>query len=200
MQSKTLQQASVPTLQGQLDRIQTVLEVFEIMMSNASSQHLSSTTSLSPNNRNSQHFYHQFQNQPHPFVSSSMDSTAAGLDGSYSTRSMSLSLHAVPSSLGFFPGWDPTRTSGSSSQVDWNTGGSMPQCDYTNIDWRLESTASLRPSAKPKIRSANGAVGTDSSAGLHEWASPFAGTDLFIIIPRQFLLSPFSVRRGDDFK
>ncbi|KAF8396281.1 hypothetical protein HHK36_017896 [Tetracentron sinense] len=187
----------------------------EIMKSNASSQHLSSTTSISPNNRNSQHFYHQLQNQPHPFVSSSMDSTAAGWEGSMSRTGMSSSLRAVPSSLGLFSGWGPTGTSDSSSRVDWNTGGLMPQCDYTNIDWRLESTSSSRPSglwlglasfvknngmhdswspstsagAKPKIRSVNGAVGTDSSAGLHEWTSPFAGTDLFSI-PRQFSTSP----------
>ncbi|CAO2832641.1 unnamed protein product [Amaranthus hypochondriacus] len=46
---------------------------------------------------------------------------------------------APASSLGLFSGLGSTCTSGSNSAVDWNTSGSMPSCDYTNIDWSLDS-------------------------------------------------------------
>ncbi|XP_010245149.1 PREDICTED: uncharacterized protein LOC104588773 isoform X2 [Nelumbo nucifera] len=180
-------------------------------------------TSLSSSNMSSQQFY---QPQYQPFASSPMESTTNGWGGSWSSTGNSSSL-SVPSSLGLFSGWGSTGASGSNSPVDWNTGDSMPQCDYTNIDWTLESTSS-RPNglwlglasfvknsrmydswssatsaaAMPAMRSAtssgvcitglqDGVVATDtsSSAGSHEWTSPFAGKDLFSL-PREFVTSP----------
>lgn len=61
-----------------------------------------------------------------------------GTAGTLPSPSSSSSL-TVPSSLGLFSGWGSTGVSGASSPVDWNTGGSIPQCDYSSIDWTLES-------------------------------------------------------------
>ncbi|XP_077241612.1 uncharacterized protein LOC143882094 [Tasmannia lanceolata] len=201
----------------------------ETLKPNVGLGHLPSV-GLSNSNPSSQQFYHQPRYQT--FASSPMDSSATGWGGlgSWNTNgpppSPSSSL-ALPSSLGLFTGWGSNGTSGSSSPVDWNTtGGSMPQCDYTNIDWSVDSSPSSRPngnglllglslyaksslmydglseiSAGGKVtRSAgNGVVGlqerggvstdTSSSAGSHEWTSPFAGKDLFSL-PRQFVNSP----------
>ncbi|KAL0390746.1 UNVERIFIED_CONTAM: hypothetical protein Scaly_0431700 [Sesamum calycinum] len=53
---------------------------------------------------------------------------------------------AAASSLGLFSGVGTNGTSGSSSPVDWNTGSSMLQFDYTNIDWSLDrGSLSARP-------------------------------------------------------
>lgn len=61
---------------------------------------------------------------------------------------LSASPLTVPSSLGLFSGWGPGGGSGSTSSVDWSTGGSMSQLDYTNIDWTLESASNLKPSSE----------------------------------------------------
>ncbi|XP_010251914.1 PREDICTED: uncharacterized protein LOC104593648 [Nelumbo nucifera] len=199
----------------------------EIMKSSGGLQHIP-TTSLSSSNLSSQQFY---QSQYQPFASSPVEPRTTSWGGSWSTLGSASSSLAVPSSLGLFSGWGSTGASGSNSPVDWNTGGSMPQCDYTNIDWTLESTSSSKPNglwlglasfmnnsrmydswssatsagAKPVMRSATtngvciaglqdgGVAATDtsgtSSAGSHEWTSPFAGKDLFSL-PRQFVTSP----------
>ncbi|KAL0435271.1 UNVERIFIED_CONTAM: hypothetical protein Sradi_0235000 [Sesamum radiatum] len=53
---------------------------------------------------------------------------------------------SAASSLGLFSGLGANGSSGSSSPVDWNTGGSMLQFDYTNIDWSLDlGTLTSRP-------------------------------------------------------
>ncbi|KAF5191758.1 Ubiquitin-associated/translation elongation factor EF1B protein [Thalictrum thalictroides] len=112
----------------------------EISKSDGGLQHVPSTTSIAPNNLSSQQYFHNPNHQP--FTSSPVDTPGSGWGSSYGTTgTSSLSSLAVPSSLGLFSGWGSTGASGSSSPVDWNTGGSMPQCDYTSIDWTLESTA-----------------------------------------------------------
>ena len=97
---------------------------------------------------NSQQFYPQDQHQQ--FISSSVDSVGSGWGGSYNvpgttTRSSSSSSPAVPSSLGLFIG---CGSSGSSPPVDWGSSrGSIPQRDYTSIDWSLDSTPLPLPSS-----------------------------------------------------
>ncbi|KAA8549982.1 hypothetical protein F0562_001661 [Nyssa sinensis] len=107
--------------------------------------HIPSTRSLSPSDPTSNQFY----NQPHyqhqqQFVSSSgsMDSpgTTQG-NGSWSRTGTSPTL-AAASSLGLFSGLGSNGSSGSSSPVDWSTGISMLQSDYTNIDWTLDRGSS----------------------------------------------------------
>ncbi|KAK9156578.1 hypothetical protein Scep_003152 [Stephania cephalantha] len=113
---------------------------------NASLPQISSSTNIGPNSINAQQFYHQ----PHyqSLVSTQMESPASGWGGSWSTTTSGMSSSssstslAVPSSLGLFSGWGSNGGSGSSSSIDWNTGGSIPHCDYTSIDWTLESTSS----------------------------------------------------------
>lgn len=53
---------------------------------------------------------------------------------------------AAASSLGLFSG---VGANGGSSSVDWNTGSSLSQFDYTNIDWSLDrGTLSSRPPSR----------------------------------------------------
>ncbi|XP_072977879.1 uncharacterized protein [Typha angustifolia] len=107
----------------------------------------------------------------------------------------------VPSSLGLF-----TRSGSASAPVDWSTGGLTP-CDYTSIDWSLD-TKLLMPSIKSDLlsdtwstmfmggkavrhamnagdvniaglRNSNLAIDSSFSAGSHEWTSPFSEKDLF---------------------
>ncbi|XP_026666044.2 uncharacterized protein LOC103721664 [Phoenix dactylifera] len=153
------------------------------------------------------------QNHFQTFVSRPMDSGATGWGGSWSPTGTSSSL-AVPSSLGLFTGWGSSGSS-ASSPVDWSTGGSTPR-DYTSIDWSLD-LALLRPSvksdrlsdtwspmfmggkiARPVVNGGgvyiaglqDGSLASESSsAGSHEWTSPFAGKDLFRV-PRQYVTSP----------
>ncbi|KAG6411369.1 hypothetical protein SASPL_129450 [Salvia splendens] len=58
-------------------------------------------------------------------------------NGSWNKGGASPTLSAA-SSLGLFSGLGASGSSGSSSPVDWSTGSSMLQCDYTNIDWSLD--------------------------------------------------------------
>ncbi|OVA20664.1 Ubiquitin-associated domain/translation elongation factor EF-Ts [Macleaya cordata] len=117
----------------------------EIMKSNGGLSYIPSTRNLNhSSNLNAQQYYPQSHYQQ-PFVSNPvMDPSGADAWGSsWNTtgpQSPSSSL-AVPSSLGLFSGWGPTGGSGSTSPVDWNSGGSMPQFDYTSIDWTLETTS-----------------------------------------------------------
>ncbi|XP_058107328.1 uncharacterized protein LOC131250939 [Magnolia sinica] len=102
-------------------------------------------------NRGSQQIYLQRSQHQQPYAASSTDSSAAvGWGSSWSMTGPS-SL-AVPSSLGLFMGWSSNGTSsGSSSPVDWTTAGSMPVCDYNNIDWSLESTTTSPSSRQDRL-------------------------------------------------
>ncbi|CAA2974023.1 Hypothetical predicted protein [Olea europaea subsp. europaea] len=89
-----------------------------------------------------------------PNVSSSLPGTALGWcptsagtmksNGLWNKASTSPKLSAA-TFLGLFSGLGTNGASGSSSPVDWNTGNSMSQLDYTNIDWSLDRGSSLRP-------------------------------------------------------
>lgn len=147
--------------------------------------------------------------QQQQFVSSgsSMDSSGTKIR---------LPALAPPSSLGLFSGIGTSMIS-NSSQVDWSTGSSTLQFDYTNIDWSLDRGSLLsRPnyvqqsngfgygvnssSMRPGLPKGNGAVamvglqeGLVSNdaivGGSREWSSPFEEKDLFSL-PRQFVSSP----------
>lgn len=98
------------------------------------------TRSLSPGGVSSNLLYNQLHYQSQQqFVpnSSSIDSqgTTRG-NGLWSRGGASPTLSAA-SSLGLFTGLGANGSSGS-SPVDWNTGSSMLQLDYTNIDWSLD--------------------------------------------------------------
>ncbi|KAL7113611.1 hypothetical protein ACP275_04G071200 [Erythranthe tilingii] len=91
------------------------------------------------------HYQPQQQFVPNSSSSSVVDSQGTTIRGSglWSRGGASPPL-CVASSLGLFSG---LGSSGSSSPVDWNTGSSMLEFDYTNIDWSLDAGGStLRPS------------------------------------------------------
>ncbi|KAG8388903.1 hypothetical protein BUALT_Bualt02G0173700 [Buddleja alternifolia] len=95
--------------------------------------------SLSPNDVSSNPLYNQIHYQSQQqFVSSSssMDPTTRGT-GLWGRGGASPTLSAA-SSLGLFSGLGANGSSGALSPVDWSTGGSMLQFDYTNIDWSLD--------------------------------------------------------------
>ncbi|KAF2323710.1 hypothetical protein GH714_036669 [Hevea brasiliensis] len=164
-----------------------------------------STGSLGLVNQNTEQFYHPASYKESPFLfDGPIDSTSEGLGGSWGTMCKSPSFAApyepqgsfgtmnasspslaAPSSLGLFSGWGSAGTLGSSSHVDWNTGGLMPEFDYTSIDWTLDSNLS---SSKLGMRDGGATKESSSSASLHEWTS-FAGKDIFSL-PRQFVTSP----------
>lgn len=189
-----------------------------------------SAGSFGPENQRAEQFYHQAPYKEYPFMFGPVDSTSAGLGSSWSTMGASSPSHSVPSeprgswntmgasshsltvpsSLGLFSGQGSAGTFGSPAHVDWNTGGLMPELDYTSIDWTLDYPSSaksnglwlglssfLRNSSGMRLGSTNGkfisdggvATETSSSAGLNEWTSPFAGKDIFSA-PRQFVSSP----------
>uniref|UniRef100_A0A5B6ZRW6 UBA domain-containing protein n=1 Tax=Davidia involucrata TaxID=16924 RepID=A0A5B6ZRW6_DAVIN len=107
--------------------------------------HIPSTRSLSPSNLTSNQFYNQLHYQQHQqFVSSggSMDSPGTSRGNGSWSRTVTSPTVAAASSLGLFSGLGSNGSSGSSSPVDWNTGGSMLQLDYTNIDWTLDRGSS----------------------------------------------------------
>ncbi|KAG8371053.1 hypothetical protein BUALT_Bualt13G0046900 [Buddleja alternifolia] len=101
--------------------------------------------SLSPGpspNVSSNPLYNQLQYQSQQqFVSSNSSMDPQGsmgrLNGIWSRGGASPAL-APASSLGLFSGIGSNGSPGSSSPVDWNTGGSMMQFDYTSIDWSLD--------------------------------------------------------------
>ncbi|RDX79533.1 hypothetical protein CR513_40034, partial [Mucuna pruriens] len=113
----------------------------EVMRSNGFMSHPPSTRSLSSNYFSSNKLYHQLQCQPpQHFVagnSSSVDLQAANRGNSLWNRMAASPQLAAASSLGLFSGLGSAATSGTTSPVDWSTGGSM-QFDYTNIDWSLD--------------------------------------------------------------
>ncbi|XP_027164747.1 uncharacterized protein LOC113764899 [Coffea eugenioides] len=107
---------------------------------------VSGARSLSPNSASTNQLYNQFQYQPQQqFVSSSGPMESPGIsrgNGLWSRTGASPTL-APASNLGLFSGLGTNGSSGSSSPVDWNTGGSMMQLDYTNIDWSLDRGSSI---------------------------------------------------------
>ncbi|KAI9086847.1 hypothetical protein K1719_031170 [Acacia pycnantha] len=109
----------------------------EVTRSNGFLPHTPSTRNLNAGYLSSNQMYHQLHYQPHqqlvPGGSNSVDLQAASL-GNRTGASPMLSAAA---SLGLFSGLGSAATSGASSAVDWNTGGSM-QFDYANIDWSLD--------------------------------------------------------------
>lgn len=114
----------------------------EVMRSSGFVPHIpSSSTSLSPNKLSSNQMYHQFQYQQQPQLvpgSGPGDSSLTSrVNGLWSRTGASPTL-AAASSLGLFSGLGSAGSSGASSPVDWNTGGSMLHLDYNSIDWTLD--------------------------------------------------------------
>ncbi|KAL8544976.1 hypothetical protein ACS0TY_005258 [Phlomoides rotata] len=171
--------------------------------------------SISPGGVSSNLLYnqHSYQSQQPQFVQSSSSSIDSRGNGLWSRGGASPTLSPA-SSLGLFSG---LGGSGSSSPVDWSTGNSMVQLDYTNIDWSLDrGSLSVRPNGswggglqnngrssfgygvgmRPAMGPVNGNVnqglqeGVASNGGSSwEWTSPFEERDLFSL-PRQFVSSP----------
>ncbi|XP_021734289.1 uncharacterized protein LOC110701018 [Chenopodium quinoa] len=144
-----------------------------------------STRSLSPNNLTSNQFYHpaqfqqqqqqhqhqhqhQNQHQLQPFMpgSSPMDNPGSTRSNASWTRIGGSPTLAAASSLGLFSGVGSICSSGSNSPVDWNASGTMPSCDYTNIDWSLDR--SFVPSKQNGMW--NG-LGSFSRSGAHMYDS-----------------------------
>lgn len=132
-----------------------------------------------------------------------------GRAGYYSNTGRPSSL-AVPSSLGLFKKAMPSST------VDWGSSSrknNMSYCDYTSVDWSLDSTPLGLPASSLKgerlydnalhvsylknsrygenggLMAENGAEGQTAGAGASEWTSPFTEKDLFRV-SRMFATSP----------
>jgi hypothetical protein len=119
----------------------------EVMKSNGFLQQIPSARSLSPNNPSSNQMYHQLQykqQQQQQFLPSSNpgDSPGTGRGNGLWSRTGASPTLAAASSLGLFSGLGSTGSSGASSPVDWNTGGSMSHLDYASIDWTLDRNLS----------------------------------------------------------
>lgn len=118
-------------------------------------------------------------NHQQSFVSNPIDLAANGWGGTWGSGGTSSSLGAA-SSLGLFRGWSSSESSSSLSRPDWRTNGPSP-CDYTSIDWSLDTTL-LNPAAKSEWLSdtwstmfmggrstrPSGNLGGPGIAGLHE--------------------------------
>ncbi|XP_059625027.1 uncharacterized protein LOC132268231 [Cornus florida] len=109
----------------------------ETMKPNGFLPQIPSTRSLSPNDLGSNQLYNQLQYQRQHFVSSS-SSMESPVSARANGRMRTSPTLAAASSLGLFSGLGSNGSSGSSSPVDWNTGGSILQLDYSNIDWTLD--------------------------------------------------------------
>lgn len=128
----------------------------ETMKSNGFMHHIPMTRSLSPPSLNSAHMYlNQLQNQQQQHLTASnltasnvlgdqlVTSSANGLWSRVGAPSSSL---AAASSLGLFSASGSSSFSGAACPVDWSSGRSMTQFDYTSIDWSLDrGMASPRP-------------------------------------------------------
>ncbi|XP_010536149.1 PREDICTED: uncharacterized protein LOC104811209 [Tarenaya hassleriana] len=104
----------------------------EVPQSNGFVPDITATRSLIPMDLSSNPTYPQlqYQGQMNGHRSGAMATTAPAV--------------AAAASLGLFSGFGPAPTSGSShSSLDWNTGDSMGQLDYTNIDWSLDKSPSF---------------------------------------------------------
>ncbi|KAL2941388.1 Plectin [Bienertia sinuspersici] len=154
----------------------------EILKPNGLLPHIPSTRSLSPNNLTSNQFYHptqyqqqqqhqhqhqnQHQHQPYMPGSSPMDNPGTARGTSSWSRMGGSPTLAAASSLGLFSGLGSNCSSGSNSPVDWNTSGSMPSCDYTNIDWSLDR--SFLPSKQNGLWVGLGPYSRSSGAHMYD--------------------------------
>ncbi|CAA2992194.1 uncharacterized protein LOC111400759 [Olea europaea var. sylvestris] len=105
------------------------------------------TRSLNPNDMSSNLLYNNQLNYlpRQQFLSSSGSVESQGTkqgNGLWSISATSPSL-APASSLGLFSGLGTNGSSSSSYLVDWKTGSSTLQLDYTNIDWSLDRASSM---------------------------------------------------------
>ncbi|XVF19418.1 hypothetical protein REPUB_Repub11eG0108700 [Reevesia pubescens] len=120
----------------------------ESTKSNGFMPHILSARSLGSNNLNSNQMHHRlYYPQQQHFTSSSGPGDSPGTNrgnGLWSRTGASQTL-AAASSLGLFTGLGSTTSSGASSPVDWSSGSSMAQLDYTNIDWSLDRGLSSSP-------------------------------------------------------
>ncbi|KAK8515672.1 hypothetical protein V6N13_139359 [Hibiscus sabdariffa] len=113
----------------------------EIAKSNGLMPHFPSTRSLNSNNSSSSQMHHQLYHQQHQhFTSSSGPGDSPGI-----SRGNGLWSRTAASSLGLFTGLGSTTSSGGTSPVDWSSGSTMAQLDYTNIDWSLDRGLSSSP-------------------------------------------------------
>uniref|UniRef100_A0A803L3Z7 UBA domain-containing protein n=1 Tax=Chenopodium quinoa TaxID=63459 RepID=A0A803L3Z7_CHEQI len=101
-----------------------------------------------------------------PPGSSPMDNPGSTRSNASWTRIGGSPTLAAASSLGLFSGVGSICSSGSNSPVDWNASGTMPSCDYTNIDWSLDR--SFVPSKQNGMW--NG-LGSFSRSGAHMYDS-----------------------------
>ncbi|KAL6516385.1 hypothetical protein OROGR_019690 [Orobanche gracilis] len=104
---------------------------------------VSVSRSISPGDVSSNPLYNQIHHQSWQqfvpnHISSSIDSHGPNRGNSLWNRGGASPTLSAASSLGLFSGLGASGSSGSSSPVDWNTGNSMLQFDYTNIDWSLD--------------------------------------------------------------
>lgn len=112
-------------------------------------QHNPSARSLNSNDLTSNSVYWQNLQQHQQFVPgcSPVDFPGANKVNSSCCRIGSSSTLAAAASLGLFSGLGSSGSSGSSSPVDWNNGGSTTNLDYSSIDWSLDlNLSSSRPS------------------------------------------------------
>ncbi|KAL2557296.1 Ubiquitin-associated/translation elongation factor EF1B protein [Forsythia ovata] len=105
------------------------------------------TRGSSPDGMSSNLLYNnQLNYLPHQqYLSSSGSVESQGTrqgNGLWSRSGTSPTL-AAASSLGLFSGLGTNGLSGTSYPVDWNTGSSTLQLDYTNIDWSLDRGSSM---------------------------------------------------------
>jgi hypothetical protein len=124
----------------------------EVMKSNGFLQQIPSTRGLSANDLSLNHMYHhhlqyqhqhQQQQQQQFFPGSSPgDSPGTSRGNSILSRTGTFPTLAPASSLGLFSGLSSTVSSGSSSPLDWSTGGSVSHLDYTSVDWSLKRESS----------------------------------------------------------
>ncbi|CAL5438046.1 unnamed protein product [Camellia sinensis] len=116
----------------------------EVVKPNGLSLHIPSTRNVAPNGLGSSQLYNQLHYQHQQFVPNggSVDSPGATRGNGLWNRTGTSPTISAAASLGLFSGLGSNASSGSSSPVDWNTGGSMLQLDYTNIDWTLDRSLS----------------------------------------------------------
>ncbi|XP_019083783.1 PREDICTED: uncharacterized protein LOC104709100 isoform X2 [Camelina sativa] len=155
---------------------------------------------LPPNDLNSNLMYQQLQYQQYQGQVNNNSHRMAGASAPLAV--------APAASLGLFSGFG-SRSSSSSSGLDWNADGSLGYLDYNNIDWSLDKGLAFpRPSQQYAATSspyeahmngrtrmmANGngmgvAMGVQEAALVgngREWTSPFEGKDLFSL-SRQYV-------------
>ncbi|CBI24307.3 unnamed protein product, partial [Vitis vinifera] len=116
----------------------------EVMKSNGLLSNIITARSLSPNNLSANQLYHHHHHQAQLVSSSSPVVPPGAIQGNDSWSRMSTSPNlSAASSLGLFSWLGSNNLAGSSSSVDWSSGGSMNQLDYTNIDWSLDRSSPL---------------------------------------------------------